>query len=66
MTITIDLKPETLAALQADAEAQGRDPAEQIEALYGTDAALEARWGNCHAAGKPITWEEARRILANQ
>lgn len=28
MTITIDLKPETMAALQADAEVLGRDPTE--------------------------------------
>ena len=38
MTITLDLKPETLAALQADAEAQGRNlaevAAEQLDALY--------------------------------
>ena len=44
MTITIELsalRPETLAALQADAQAQGRDLAEvavqQLDALYSDE-----------------------------
>lgn len=71
MTITIELKPETLAALQADAEAQGRDPAEvaaeQLDALYGeeetldadTIAALERGFADIDA-GRTLSLEEAR------
>ena len=67
MTITIDLKPETLAALQADAEAKGRDPAEvaaeQLDALYGDE---EETWDEetLAAIGRGLADVEAGRTFS--
>lgn len=66
MTLTLDLRPETLAALQADAQAQGRDVAEvaaqRLDALYHDEASLVAL-GQGFAdldAGRTLSLDEAR------
>ena len=72
MTITLDLRPETLAALRADAEAQGRSAeevaAEHLAALYGDgeeapDEETLAAIGRGFAdldAGRSLSLEEVR------